>query len=549
MASLGELFIQLGVQGDTKELEETNKRMTETVRRAEEVVQVLQEEITYQDKLIEVSEQVTRATEAYNTAQSEQAKAAALEAKQAAEAQKQRLIELKAKKQEAAEAKVALSVNQKALNTKKEQIAALKGIVKGVAGVVAAISGAVYAMHKFTNELVQSNQAMLNLTRTSDISLKTFQKWDSVGKMLGVDNAAQQIESLNEKLFELRLTGEGARGFQLAGINPIGQDADGVLEQLRDRISTLDNTSASYLLKQMGLDPSMLHILRLERSEFEQLGQTVRKYQLTPKQRQDIQQMNIQLQIAAQKIQYLKQRAIMALMPAWVKFVESFARVSEGLAICVKWLTSTKAGFSTLAGVIMTVVIPAIRALYLAISSHPLVALITAALGAIYLLIDDIMAYFNGEGSMLGAFLYFLDEVDEKLNSIDTPQWVKDLLVLFQSGGDMVNTLDKLKNGEEVKVSSGKILEEGISNNLPFLKLFKMPLQAAQLGSSAAEIGRSLFATPAMQQTVNNNSSTSQKSETSIVINNNIQTEYLEPRTFAVDTLRYIDARLIPLGR
>ena len=85
-----------------------------------------------------------------------------------------------------------------------------------------AIIGAIKTLDTLTNSLVESNQAMLDLTRTTDIAQGTFQKWNNIGKMLGVENAAQQLEGLNQRMFELMLTGEGARGFQLAGINPRG---------------------------------------------------------------------------------------------------------------------------------------------------------------------------------------------------------------------------------------------------------------------------------------------------------------------------------------
>ena len=62
---------------------------------------------------------------------------------------------------------------------------------------------AVKTIDNLTQSLIQSNQAMLDLTRTTDIALGTFQKWDSIGKMLGVENAAQQLEGLNQRIFEL----------------------------------------------------------------------------------------------------------------------------------------------------------------------------------------------------------------------------------------------------------------------------------------------------------------------------------------------------------
>ncbi len=335
MASIGELFIELGVVGDPEQVEKFNKKIKETAKSMDLTVK--------------------SAVKTSNGLQD-------------------------------------LEKGFRALTT------ALK---------TSAIIGAIKTLDTLTNSLVESNQAMLDLTRTTDIAQGTFQKWNNIGKMLGVENAAQQLEGLNQRMFELMLTGEGARGFQLAGINPVGQDANGVLEQLRDRVSGMDDTTATYLLQQMGLDPKMLHLLRLSRQEFEELGATVRKYQLTPEQTKQIQAMNVQLQIAAVKLQYLKDRAILAIMPAWTRFIASLARVTEGLQKTVQFasdfiskspeLQDALKGIAIAFGIIFAV-------------AHPLLAL----LGALYLIIDDVVGYFQGKDSLVGEFLNYLDDFVQK---------------------------------------------------------------------------------------------------------------------------------------
>lgn len=281
-----------------------------------------------------------------------------------------------------------------------------KGIgtfVKGIASAGAALIGTVAALDRMINSLTKSNQSWINLTRTTDISLKTFQKWGNIGKLLGVDNAAQQLEGLNERLFELRLTGEGARGFQLAGINPMWQNAQGVLEQLRGRIQGMDDTSASYLLRQMGLDPQMLHLLRMTREEFEDLYSAIQGYQLTQQQREEIQRLNIQLQITGTRLRYLKDRAILAIMPAFTKFMTSLAGSVERLAKMVNYVTDFIKKSPQLQQALMGIAL-ALGIIFAA--ANPLIAIFTA----LYLIIDDIAAYFNGGGSLLGVFLKNLDD-------------------------------------------------------------------------------------------------------------------------------------------
>jgi len=297
--------------------------------------------------------------------------------------------------------------------------------IKSLRRSILVISGALYAINRFTNSLVESNQQFLNLTRTSDISLSTFQKWNNIGKMLGVKNAAEQIEGLNERLFDLMLTGQGAEGFVLAGINPMGQDAEGVMEQLRNRVAGLDDTAAAYLLKQMGLDPTMLHLLRMGREEFEALGQAIKRYQLTEEQRAEIQKLNVQLQIAGIKLQYIKDRAIMALMPIWLKFVESLARVAEGLGRVVKGIND------------LINKIPRLKEGIIALGAAFMIAFqpVWALLSAIYLLIDDVMGYFEGKDSLFGHFINMWNDMQASL-----PKPIRWLLPMIGGGNSSTYT-------------------------------------------------------------------------------------------------------------
>lgn len=402
-------------------------------------------------------------------------------------------------------------------------IASAKSYIKSIRGVALAITGALYAINRLTNDLVQNNQAFINLTRQSDIALTTFQKWDGIGKMFGIEGAANQLESLNERLFELRLTGEGARGFQLAGINPIGQDAEGVLEQLRARIRGMDDTTASYLLKQMGLDPRMITLLRMSRKEFEELGATIRKYQLTEAQRREIEKMNIQLQIAGQKLKYLKDRAVLALMPHWTKFIQSLARVTEGLMRVVNWsikavkyIGSLQIGTVKLSQIITTVLIPALLALGLIFKP------IETLLFGLYLLIDDVVGYFQGKKSALGALLYFLDELNDKIN-FDTPKWIQDLLAALQNLNNLQNFTKVAQNvatGKQNEVDVKKIPQSILENPATWLmfpqlapigwgsKAWSSMLPIINRGIEADNIENGLI-TPDMTQSIDNSNTTS----------------------------------------
>lgn len=297
--------------------------------------------------------------------------------------------------------KTMQQTKEKTDKTKKSTV----NFLREIRNIGLAVGGAFYALTRLTNSLIQTNQEFLNLTRNTDIALGTFQKWNNIGRMFGIRNAAQQIASLNQRLFELKLTGEGADGFILAGINPLGQDAEGVMEQLRNRVAGLDDTAATFLLSRMGLDPTMLHLLRMTREEFEAFGKTTEKYRLTEEQSKQLQKMNAQLEIAKIKFQYLKDRAILAILPHCVRFMNVIANIGDiirnflnfldgdssfakfikfiikAAAIFTVWVTTV----STLAKTfqILSVAITAARVALLALTSHPIIAALTAVAGLI----------------------------------------------------------------------------------------------------------------------------------------------------------------------
>ncbi len=272
MPSLGELFVEFGVVGDVKPLEKALKKIKETVS-------AIDKEIAANKRLLQLKKDLA-------VARTDEEKAL-LRENFAKEKQKAKLLE-------------EAELNKQAIADKKELAANLAMVAKRAILVIGAIVAVANAVKKSTDNLRQENQAWINLTRQSNLSLKMFQKWGAIGNMLdstlGKNGAAKTIADLEQQLFNLNLTGEGFEGFFLAGIDPLGKSVEEVLENIREAIKGLDNVSATYLLRQMGIDPRMLPALRMSKEEFEQKGEELTEYQLTEEQIKNIQKNNERLQ-------------------------------------------------------------------------------------------------------------------------------------------------------------------------------------------------------------------------------------------------------------
>lgn len=381
----------------------------------------------------------------------------------------------------------------------------IKNVAAGLGGVITAVSGAVIALNKLAESLVQQNQQWINLTRNSDIALSTFQKWGQVGAAmnasLGEMGAAGAIADLNERLFALKLTGEGARGFQLAGIMPT--NAEDVMEQLRNRIKGLNDTSATYLLKQMGIDPRMLSVLRMTREEFNSLTKELEKYQLTMEQRQQIQEFHKQMSIVNVKMQYFKDRILLKILPHFLNFMRNLEFITEGLVKLAKAINKVTGNWKPLIAValvfiakikpiakFLTVINTAFGGL---IAKIPIFGKFIAGLGgilgraflpliALYLLIDDVRAFVQGGGSMIGVMLYGFKKIQDVIN-FETPEWIKNLLYVASKMPNIVEgvqAIRDIKEGKDVKVNVPELALAPIRLINPAANLVYMGTKAAQ---------------------------------------------------------------------
>ena len=311
-------------------------------------------------------------------------------------------------------------------------------------GVVSALAMAYTALDRLTESLAKQNQQWLNLINTSDLAYNTFQKWDNIGKILGIEGVGQQLQDLEQKIFNLKLTGEGGDAFAFAGIMPTS--SEDVLEQLRQRVSGLSNAQATYILQKMGLNPQLLTLLRATRSEWDEYTKSIRKFTLTEDQARNVEKLNRELNTAKLRFKYLKDSIIMALMPAFVKLTNAMAFVAGKFANFVNWLSQSQSVGAKTARVILGIAtaLGAVRIALMAITAHPIVAAITLILGALFALwnfiedlVDDIQHYKNGGGSLIGVIAKGLEDLDiQGIIDFPVPKWLEYMIkfIDFWSG-------------------------------------------------------------------------------------------------------------------
>lgn len=237
---LGELFIQLTTQGDTKKLEKALKHLKEA-----------EKETRTQLKL---KRDLAKAT---------------------TDEEKEIIRKNYAQQKE-------IDCTQRLLNKQKERNQAIMSGIKGFAGFITAVSLAVAVLDRFVNASAKANQSVLTVSQISGMSSDLINKYASASmdKNINVtrESVAQTIGNLSQKLRGLQV-GEvdenmlqGMQLLQVMGgksFNPYGLNAEQFLENLRSGLVGINDEWASDILQRMGISPDLLPMLRMSKEEFE----------------------------------------------------------------------------------------------------------------------------------------------------------------------------------------------------------------------------------------------------------------------------------------
>ena len=209
---LGEFFIQLGVKGDTKKLDEAISKMEKA--QAKEKTQ-----LQFKEKILRINKLIAKATKAE---------------------QVERLKNIKAQIRDNYVNKVRLDNIKTQSSALKAQQAQWAGMLKGVTAFVAGVTAAVIAVDRLANSTLKANQLYTNFSRQTGIPIKNLNKMIGLGRLSGMNMTAEQVASdlgnLQQKIFGLA-RGEDGSAFAQIGINPMGMKSDQFITLLRKVIS------------------------------------------------------------------------------------------------------------------------------------------------------------------------------------------------------------------------------------------------------------------------------------------------------------------------
>ena len=356
---LGEFFIQLGVQGDTKELDKTIKQLEEAER-------ATKRQIKFQKDLAKATSEEQKALIRKNYYQNK-----------------------------------SLDLAKKEKSALVDKRNAIMGVAKGLGAFAIGAMIAYKAVDRVVNSLAVANSRMIAFQRQTGISFASLNKYASASASVNFNATPEQMantmQTLASNLYDIRMgRGDISPYQELAFVggkpfNPMGMSVEQLIESVREAIKGVGDVQATNLITRMGFSPDDLLMLRMTREEFEKINDLF----LSPREREQMNAYSLQIKKMRLEFQLMKDRALLAIMPAFLKItnvVKNFGTVwGKVLTDFTEFLNksfSINDGLKLLAvsfGVILKAVSP-----------------LTRTITMLYLILEDLAYWYAGKGSVFG---------------------------------------------------------------------------------------------------------------------------------------------------
>lgn len=422
---LGDFFVEIGIKTDKKSVQ----AIDEQIKALKELEDEINTEIKKEKELAEAQteEQKTRIKKKYQIQE-----------------------EIKVLKKEQAVGKAS--------------IANFKGLIKGAIGVSVAIGGVVFAIDRMVNRLAVANQKLMNFQHQTGINISTLNKYASANvsanPLTSIESTAGSLQNLAQNLWDIKLGRGDVSAFQelsyFSGQNvtPYGKSVEAVIESIRSALTKIPNdVQATNLIQRMGFSADDLQMLRMTREEFERTQSLF----LSASQRKELEAYGKQLNIIHLQLKLMKDTLVLKIAPLFIKIFKPIASVIQSIGHDLGVMLDILNKYP----IILKSVGVAVGLLMLKIAPLQLL------LSAIVLIIDDLIHYFTGGGSVLGVLMKYLSEFKfDELPIVKSIMNIGNAVNNYLKGVGFDNLSKLLSLGALNPVAIGSIITDNLGRNM-----------------------------------------------------------------------------------
>lgn len=317
-----------------------------------------------------------------------------------------------------------------------------KGIKNIVGNLLAPLAGA-FAGGKLVNDYMTTADAVGKMSEALGINIEEMQAWGNSAKRIGGSSEGfyTSVENLNQKIKETAATGkgEGAQIFKLMGLS--AKNANGEIVQTTDLLLDLAGKAEKMnrekfigFAKKLGIDAGTIKLLQSGKKGIEELLKHQKELGVYTKEDADVAaKANNAFTDLTQVFKAIAAVALRVLIPPITFFTEKITALFTYLR---KHQSVVIVAFTAIAAVIAAKLVPALFSLGAA-GAKALLPFLPwiIAIGALALIIDDLVTYMNGGESALSEFWSALGTPEELM-----AMWEG----LKESFGEIIEILKKL---------------------------------------------------------------------------------------------------------
>ncbi len=397
---IGELFVNLGVKGNTDALNKTIKQLETAKEKLKDNKRASEETAKKYDTLRKYLTDLKNAS---------------------SESEKQLIKKSFAQKVSASNTAKEITAADKQISQQKklkgninESLMSFRSAVNGITAFAKAVIVTYNAIDKMITSLSIANQGMINFQRQTGISFSSLNKYASAAASVNYNATPEQtadtMQRLAQNLYDIRMGRGDISPYQELSFvggksfTPFGMDVETLIENVREAIKGVGDVQATDIITRMGFNPDDLLMLRMTREEMEKFNDLF----LTGGEREKMNAYALQIKRSRLEMQLLKDRALLAIMPGFVKLTKNIADFTNFLVKCAKGLKDIISG-SELAQ-------DSLKALGLVLAGlliwfQPVIA----AFAALYLILEDLAVWNAGGDSVFGRI--FGDKGTEKFKN------------------------------------------------------------------------------------------------------------------------------------
>lgn len=277
-------------------------------------------------------------------------------------------------------------------------------------------SQALKSLKEFVDTIAQATTELSNMAHEANTSAQNVLQIGGATKVFGGDaqTAAGTLKSLRGLMTDEALF-RGDRVFARLGISIVGangslRDTTDVLRDVNKRFQGLSQVRQLELAGKLGLDEATLRLVQQAPAEFDRLIDRQKFLNvLTDEQVQESREYTKAQGELGDAFESVKRILAEDLMPPLTAFYYELSRIAQWAA---QHGENIKRIFVAISIIILTVATPALWGLaaaigaaavaFIALNAIPIA--IGVALAALYLIVQDLWGYFNGEESVLGEW-------------------------------------------------------------------------------------------------------------------------------------------------